>query len=640
MNRLRAVGYARVSTEEQVKGYGIAYTVKAIEKHSARKGWDHLKTFRDEGISGTLPWEEREDAKRLMLLAQSQPRPFDVVIVYETRAIGRKDRTFYRWYWSLQDLGVCVAVVDADIDTTTEEGEAALRDAANESFKELVRIRKRTQNGLQEKAEAGGHVGGVPPFGYVIKDQGKRGQSRLAIAPEAAKTLRRAWELVVREKKGCGEAARILNTENLPGYAGRPWDHGAVRHALKRDVIQTGARHFREVGGKTTHDSVTIPLDRIFSEFEVTQLNAALERTSRPTHRSMREHPLSGVIIGYCGAHYVGSTRGDGRPYYVCTGKKCDCSQVDATAVERRVWQAVTDVILDPERLRRASERWTALTSSSPEDHSARVAELDQQIEEVAASVEAMAPVAALQAARKGLRGPQAQEAVERALKPLTDRQEELYRLRKEAVSWQSDAATAAQRLTEIEELAVLAGRHVLNLSDTEKETILDFLKLRVQILGSVPRKTRRDDGISAWFRDRGRVVPSLTSEAWELVRHFFEKPHPGRKAADPQRVLNALLYKARTGCAWRAIPDDAGQVAMATWQRWTKSGRWDELMDALSGVPGATPPQDGVTLPPLTVYGEIHPDLWIDGDQTDGRDDLLRSSQSATICFRLDLAA
>ncbi|WP_329214104.1 transposase [Streptomyces sp. NBC_01485] len=64
--QLRAVSYLRVSTEEQTKGYGIAYTDKKTTAHMRRKGWAHVGTFADEGESGTLPWQQRPDAKRLM----------------------------------------------------------------------------------------------------------------------------------------------------------------------------------------------------------------------------------------------------------------------------------------------------------------------------------------------------------------------------------------------------------------------------------------------------------------------------------------------------------------------------------------------------------------------------------------------
>lgn len=73
--RLRAVDYLRVSTEEQVKGYGIAYTGKRTKKHIAKKEWDHVGTYADEGFSGSLEAHQRPDLNRLMQDARQVPAP-------------------------------------------------------------------------------------------------------------------------------------------------------------------------------------------------------------------------------------------------------------------------------------------------------------------------------------------------------------------------------------------------------------------------------------------------------------------------------------------------------------------------------------------------------------------------------------
>lgn len=613
--RLRAVDYLRVSTEEQAKGYGIAYTGKKTGRYIAGQDWEHVATFKDEGESGTLPWEKRTDAKRLMALAKQTPRPFDVVTVYETRAIGRKDRVFYRWYWELQDLGIFVAVVDLDIDTTTEEGEAAMRKAANDAFDEIVRIRKRTQNGLQEKAEDGGHVGGVAPFGWRIEDQGKRGMSQLAIDPEASATLRLAWDILVNGHKSCATAAVDLNSRQKLGPGGRPWDSASLRHALTKRAVQEGRRAFRSESRSPNpgqHEVVMIDLDRIFSEDEVARLNVALARTARPTHGAPVAHPLSKRITGACGAHYTGCVRpGRQRHEYRCSGKGCGCSQIDGSALEGRVWDEVVRLLADPDRLAAMSSDWAANAADGHVDHESRVQELSDQIDQIADSIDVTMTVAARQAARKGLRGKAAEEAVERAIKPLNVEAAQLEVLRSEAQAWRRDAAEAAQRGRDLQALAELARKRLPALDASQKAEVLALLDIRVTILGDIPRKTRGDDQISAWFRARSRVVPSLTDDAWALTEPIFSAPRAGRKPVDPRRLLNALLYKARTGCAWQAIPDGSGRTALAAWQRWSKSGLWEQLMDALKDTAGTTVPADGVKLPPLDVRGQLEPRLW-----------------------------
>ncbi|MGV9903517.1 recombinase family protein [Streptomyces sp. NPDC003388] len=103
---LRAVDYLRVSTEDQAKGYGIAYTGKKTARYIEKKGWAHLGTYADEGYSGSLEADDRPDLKRLMQAARKTPRPFDMVVVNEGRGIGRTGRAFWKWVWELEDLGV------------------------------------------------------------------------------------------------------------------------------------------------------------------------------------------------------------------------------------------------------------------------------------------------------------------------------------------------------------------------------------------------------------------------------------------------------------------------------------------------------------------------------------------------------
>ncbi|MFF6809035.1 recombinase family protein [Streptomyces sp. NPDC012403] len=168
-----------MSTEHQRKGYGIAYTGRRVVKHIADKGWALVDIVADEGSSGSLDHTQRPDVRELMRQARMTPRPFDVVTVYEDRAIGRKGRALWPWVWELQDLGVFTAVVVGGHDNATEEGESRIRKAADRAEDELIVIRNRTQGGIQEKAECMGHegacLGGSVPYGRRVR-QGREGR--------------------------------------------------------------------------------------------------------------------------------------------------------------------------------------------------------------------------------------------------------------------------------------------------------------------------------------------------------------------------------------------------------------------------------------------------------------------------------
>jgi len=333
--RLRAVDYLRVSTEEQAKGYGIAYTGKKTARYIQKKGWLHVGTYADEGVSGSIEAHERGDLKRLMENVREKPRPFDVVVVAEGRAIGRTGRAFWRWVWELEDFGVRVAVVKGDYDNTTAEGRKKMRKDAEYAEEEREVIRERMQGGLQEKAEEGGYTGGNVPYGWRIEDQGKKGESRLVldiyeeggILKGEAITLRRARSLIVDDGMNWTEAAGRLNVEGLFNRSGMPWSRDNMKARLMSRAVLEGIQIFRDPksaisstgrGTKLDRDgnpaygpAVTINLEQPFTGEQTRELvKAAKKLTKRRAAKSgSKVYPLSQRIKSLCGGHYVGTVQ-------------------------------------------------------------------------------------------------------------------------------------------------------------------------------------------------------------------------------------------------------------------------------------------------------------------------------------------
>ncbi|MFF9268646.1 recombinase family protein [Streptomyces rochei] len=636
---LRAVDYLRVSTEQQKQGYGISYSAKKTAKYIAGKGWAHVDTFKDEGVSGSLPWQERDDLPRLMKLARQEPRPFDVVVVSETRAIGRRDRVFWRWVWELQDLGVFVAVVDKNIDNTTEDGEASMREEANYAFKEYTRIRVRTQNGIQEKAEEGGHPGGTAPYGWRIENRGVRGESTLVLdvcpadehctAVHETDALERAWHLIVIESKNCRQAAMSMNAEGCRTRSGKPWTAGNLRRRLQSMAIQEARMVYRnpETAGwkggtklgvdglPANGQTVVIDLPRLWPEDKVERLNRALARNARARQESGSVHPLTRRVFGACGRHYTGLDRGD-RPgrMYRCTGKMeafpgaevCTCSQVDADALEAKVWGEVCTLLQDPDRLTTMAADWLDMATGQQTNHAERVAELDKKIANQDQAIANMMILAAKSTSP---------EAVAKATKALEDERAELVKLRDEAVAWQKEGDLAQQRAHDLQALAEVARTRMRDMTPEEKAEVCDLLDLKVTLNGPIPKKVRADDTLTAWFRDRGRGVPVLTDSAWERIRPVFKAAEKRqRKDRLPHRqVLEAVLLKARTGCTWKELPEEYGKTTGLTtrYQRWLGSGLFEQAMDLLAECE-STPLLDPYPLPPLLVEGKIDPRLLI----------------------------
>ncbi len=644
---LRAVDYLRVSTDQQKKGYGIAYTGARTAAFIADKRWAHVETFKDEGESGKLPWRQRKDAARIMTLACQRPRPFDVVVVYETRAIGRRNRIFWEWVWTLQDLGVFVAVVDEDIDNTTEDGEARMQERATEDFRELKKIRMRTQGGIQRKAELGEFPGGVARYGYRIENQGRKGEQALVLDDcdggsacsrtdpcsviHEAPVLRFAREIAVRVKGVWDTVALYLNAEGFMTRSGVPWTGANIRSRLMDEDFLNARYVFRSErrailgpdGQPVWGKSVTIPLPPMFTPDEVTELRRAATKSHRKPAVSQRPYPLSSRLRSLCGKHYVGASASAlSTVHYRCKGKSaafpgasvCDCSQLDADGIERWAWSQLFGLLGDRGRLKKLASDWAGQDEEEAVDSTARLFELDRKIAEQCAAIDIARSLSAKEVVRRGLSGNAAESAVEKALASLQEELEYLERERAEAAAAQVEAVDVEVRSASLDELVCLAQGRLRNLSADEIAELYDLLDIKIRLLGPPPPMHRGlACPVATWFHERERLVPTMEEEAWSRVAEAFPDggTRPRQKGGlAPRVVLEAFLEKARTGATWTELDARCGSTGLrGHWRRWLKSGRWEAALAALEGCEGE-PIAEPHPLPSMEMTGKVRPEL------------------------------
>lgn len=74
-----------------------------------------------------------------------------------------------------------------------------------------------------------------------------------------------------------------------------------------------------------------------------------------------------------------------------------------------------------------------------------------------------------------------------------------------------------------------------------------------------------------------------LTETAWVRIEPLLPA---GRKRGgqwrDHRQVINAILWKIRTGAPWRDLPERYGswKTAHERLRRWTADGTWDRILD------------------------------------------------------------
>ncbi|MFD5114283.1 hypothetical protein ACFWNG_18545 [Streptomyces sp. NPDC058391] len=75
--------------------------------------------------------------------------------------------------------------------------------------------------------------------------------------------------------------------------------------------------------------------------------------------------------------------------------QKSDCSQIDASTIEMRVWTEVCALLSSPERLAAMAEDWAGMAATSRVNHADRIAELEEQLAGQDAAIQATVLAAA-----------------------------------------------------------------------------------------------------------------------------------------------------------------------------------------------------------------------------------------------------
>lgn len=657
--QLRAVAYLRVSTEEQTKGNGIAYTGRRVLRHIEKKAWAYVDTYSDEGLTGTLEAFERDELSRLMDDARKSPRPFDVVVVYEERAMGRRDRAFWPWVWELQDLGVFVAIVKGDYDNTTDEGRSRMRKAQDKAEDERITIRDRTNGGRDERALDGGYVGGKVPYGY--RKEGPR-KERVLVVDECddpqpcatmheADTLRRARAIYADPEQGDSnwrKTAMLMNADGYTTRSGKPWTHNNLKARVMSPTVLEARQIFRNPEGQNTTvdldgnpafgETVVIELDPIFTEAEIRELEEAVKRRpARATAQGGRVYTLSKRMISPCGSYYTGIGRtSNGERHYRCSGTEgCTCSRVDADAAEAYVWNQVSQFLGSEERLKVLVEEHVGSTRNRNVDFASRIAELDQQIKTLRRTISITTAMTVRQAVESGAEDSEAESQAAEAVRPLQSELKELEGLRNEAAAWQQEVSEAGQRAKDLQALARTAHHRLERLTPAQQAEFLALLEIKVTITGEVPQGRQGSPcSLTRWFHEAKRTVPTLTDEAWAKVEPLMTVQY---RTLQPRLILEGLLYKARTGCRWAELPSEYGSQRGIQTQlnRWQRSGLWEEIMDALEGVPG-TPAFSQDLTPPMVLTGELVPELLLDANSH--LDERSRSASCPRVSFKFQI--
>jgi site-specific DNA recombinase len=218
---MNAVGiYLRVSTEEQRERQSIEtqreFGIRYCDLHQLKIA----REYADDGILGTVPIEQRPQARQL--LADARSGRISQVLIYKLDRLGRETRLILNAVAELEKFGVRVKSMSEEFDTATASGRLMLTMLSGFAAHEREVIRERSIAGTDRMARDGAWLGGIVPFGY--RKEGEKSESRLVISNECipdlgmseAEVIQAIYQLAAVERKSCQRIADHLNQLGVP----------------------------------------------------------------------------------------------------------------------------------------------------------------------------------------------------------------------------------------------------------------------------------------------------------------------------------------------------------------------------------------------------------------------------------------
>ena len=114
-NPLRVAAYLRVSSEDQAERGTIENQADFAAKYCDLHQLDIVEWYRDDGVTGTIPLEMREEGRRL--LEDAKAGRFELLLIYRLDRLGRSARIILNAVYDLEQHGVKIRSMTEPFDT-------------------------------------------------------------------------------------------------------------------------------------------------------------------------------------------------------------------------------------------------------------------------------------------------------------------------------------------------------------------------------------------------------------------------------------------------------------------------------------------------------------------------------------------
>ncbi len=131
-----------------------------VREYCERMGWEIVKEYEDEGLSGTLSRDKRPAFNNM--IKDAYRKKFNLVVCFDISRIGRSMKELVLFLSDMKDRDIGIVSVRQGFDTSTTMGEIMFQFVGILSQWEATMISERTLAGLERAKREGKTLGRKP----------------------------------------------------------------------------------------------------------------------------------------------------------------------------------------------------------------------------------------------------------------------------------------------------------------------------------------------------------------------------------------------------------------------------------------------------------------------------------------------
>lgn len=386
MLQKRAIVYARVSTDEQTKGYSLQTQVDACKSYAIEQGYILLEVFTEDYSGATIDRPILNNVRDYL-----SENKVDVVIVYDVDRLARKSVYQALIEEEFMRYETIIEYVIGQYDDS-DEGRLQKQIRASIAEYEKAKILERSKRGKRGKAMSGFVlVGARPPYGYKVVSEPHK--AWLDLEEDEADVVRTVFQWYLYGD-GSGEPlsmnaiAAKLTEMGVPTRGDKQdhffkkhgpgiWAPAMIRRILgnetymgtwyygKTKMVEDGKQRkpkpkcgFGKQVARPRDEWISVSVPAIIDEETFKRAVEKVKFNAEQADRSAKHFYLLGrrLKCDKCNYTYKGRTRNLNH-YYYCGGTEqrpvrvCDAPVFRGKDVDRVVWEWFVELIKNPRAL-------------------------------------------------------------------------------------------------------------------------------------------------------------------------------------------------------------------------------------------------------------------------------------------------